>query len=172
MERKQRILYSISHRRTSSQPSVDDKKIELVDETKLLGTHITKDLKWNKNTKELIKKGFTRMQILNRAAGFTSNIEDLKSIYLIYVRSVVEQSAVVWHSSLTYKNRRDLERVQRCAVRVILKNNYKGYKSGLKTLRIQTLKKRREMLCLKFAKNCLKDEKLKKFFPVKKSEHK
>ena len=141
-------------------------------DTKLLVTHMTKDLKWNKNTKELIKKGFQRMQILNRAAGFTSNIEDLKSIYFIYVRSVVEQSAVVWHSSLTYKNRRDLERVQRCAVRVILKNNYKGYKSGLKTLRIQTLEKRREILCLKFAKNCLKDEKLKKFFPVKKNEHK
>ena len=104
----------------------------MVEETKLLGTHITKDLKWKKNTKELIKKGFQRMQILHRAAGFTSNVEDLKSIYLIYVRSVVEQSAVVWHSSLTYKNRRDLERVQRCAVRVILKNNYKGYKNGFK----------------------------------------
>ena len=34
------------------------------------------------------------------------------------------------------------------------------------------LQYKREMLCLKFAKNCLKDEKLKKLFPVKKSEHK
>ena len=167
------IIFNFSQKKQfTTNLSVNNENIELVEETKLLGTHITKDLKWNKNTKELIKKGFQRMQILHRAAGFTSNVEDLKSIYLIYVRSVVEQSAVVWHSSLTYKNRRDLERVQRCAVRVIMKNNYKGYKNGLKTLRIQTLEKRREMLCLKFAKNCLKDEKLKKFFPVKKSEHK
>ena len=163
--------FSRNHQFTTSL-SVNNEKIELVEEAKLLGTVITKDLKWNKNTKELVKRGYMKMQLLNRAAGFTSNIEDLKSIYLTYVRSVLEQSAVVWHSSLSSKNRKDLERVQKAAVRVILQQRYKGYKRGLKTLRIQTLEKRREMLCLRFAKNCLKNEKLKKLFPIRKIEHK
>ena len=79
------------------------------------------------------------MQLLNAAASFTSNIQDLRSIYLTYVISVVEQSAVVWHSSHNFKNRRDLERVQKAAVRVILKQKYTNYKEGIKTLNIQTL---------------------------------
>ena len=36
--------------------SVNEKEIEVVNETKLLGTFITNDLKWNKNTSELVKK--------------------------------------------------------------------------------------------------------------------
>ena len=141
--------------------AVDDQNLEVVKETKLLGTIITDDLKWVKNTKEIVKRSYQRMQLLNTAAGFTSNIQDLRCIYLTYVRSVLEQSAVVWHSSLTLKNRRDLERVQKAAVRVILKEKYKTYKQGLKMLNIQTLEKRREMLCLRFAKKCLENEKYK-----------
>ena len=83
--------------------SVNDKEIEVVDETKLLGTYLTSDLKWNKNTSELIKKAYKRMPLLSRAAAYTSNSQDLKRIYLTYVRSILDQSAVLWHSSLTKK---------------------------------------------------------------------
>ena len=119
--------------------AVDSENLDVVKETKLLGTIITDDLKWAKNTKEIVKKSYQRMQLLNAAASFTSNIQDLRSIYLTYVISVVEQSAVVWHSSHNFKNRRDLERVQKAAVRVILKQKYTNYKEGIKTLNIQTL---------------------------------
>ena len=95
----------------STQLSVKNENIEMVNEVKLLGTHITEDLKWNKNTSETVKKAYKRMQLLNRAAKFTNNTSDLNSIYLTYVRNILEQSAVVWHSTLTTKNRRDLERV-------------------------------------------------------------
>ena len=152
--------------------SLNGNNIEVLSEVKLLGTVITSDLKWNKNTKELVKKAYKRMQLLNRAAGFTSNISDLKSIYLTFIRSILEQSSVVWHSSLSSKNRRDLERVQKAAVRVILKKNYTSYKDGLQKLRINTLDERREVLCLRFAKNCIKNEKVKNFFPRKKNNHK
>ena len=152
--------------------TVNKKDIEVVKETKLLGTVITEDLKWNKNTREIVIKAYKRMQLLNKAASFTSNIQDLRCIYLTYIRSVLEQSAVVWHSSLTYKNRKDLERVQKAALRVILKSRYSNYKSALEILRIETLEKRREVLCLRFAKNCLKNSKVKNFFPEKKQLHK
>ena len=112
------------------------------------------------------------MQVLNAAASFTSSIQELRSIYLTYIRSILEQSAVVWHSSLTLKNRRDLERVQKAAVRVILKKKYTNYKNGLKLLNIETLEKRRELLCLRFAKRCVENEKVKNFFPKSNSSHK
>ena len=82
--------------------AVDSENLDVVKETKLLGTIISDDLKWAKNTKEIVKKSYQRMQLLNSAASFTSNIQDLRSIYLTYVRSVVEQSAVVWHSILNF----------------------------------------------------------------------
>ena len=39
------------------------------------------------------------------------------------------------------------------------------YEDALKKLNLQTLDKRREKLCLSFAKKCLKNEKVKNFFP-------
>ena len=114
--------------------SVNNKLLEIVNEAKLLGTIVTSDLKWKKNTKVIVGKAYARMQLLNKAAHFSNNKHDLRNIYLIFIRSILEQSAVVWHSSLTMKNRRDLERVQKSAVRVIMGQNYKSYKHGLKSL--------------------------------------
>ena len=150
---------------------VNNTKLEVVDECKILGTILTKNLTWNRNTSELVKKGFRRMQLLYKAASFTNSKPDLKAIYLTYIRSAIEQSAVVWHSSLTKKNRRDLERVQKAVVKVIMGSKFTTYKESLKKLKIQSLDDRRQSLCLGFAKKCLKNEKVKDMFPIKKSKH-
>ena len=154
-----------------TQLTVNDEPIEVVKETKLLGTFITEDLKWDRNTEEIAKSAWKRMQLLCKSANFTSNIMDLKSIYYTFIRSILEKSAVVWHSSLTNKNRQTLERVQKAAVKIILKNNYRNYKQGLNYLKMDTLDERRRKLCLKFAKNCLKNEKVKGMFKKKTNLH-
>ena len=41
---------------------------------------------------------------------FIPAVNDLKDVYILFVRSILEQSAVVWHGSLTVDNKRDLER--------------------------------------------------------------
>ena len=51
----------------------------------------------------------------------------------IWLPKKLDQSAVVWHSSLSQKNRNDLERVQKSAVRCILGDNYKGYENALES---------------------------------------
>ena len=43
-------------------------KLEVVDETKLLGTIITKDLKWNKNTQMIVKNANAKMRMLHIAS--------------------------------------------------------------------------------------------------------
>ena len=93
------------------------------------------------------------MGILHRLNEYDVPIEDLVLIYIIYIRSVLEQSAVVWHSSLTTENRDDLERVQKTALKIILKNQYQSYESALQKMSLETLDHRRELLCLNFAKN-------------------
>ena len=39
-------------------------------------------------------------------------------------------------------------------------------------MKIETLEKRRELLCLRFANNCLKNSKVRNFFPKKEQVHK
>ena len=70
--------------------------LEIVNEAKLLGTTITNDLKWDKNTEELVKKANKRMAILRKISKFGASVEDLKTIYVAYVRSILEQSCTVW----------------------------------------------------------------------------
>ena len=48
----------------TSRITIDQTDIEIVENTKLLGTHITNDLKWDLNTKHIIKKANDRMQLL------------------------------------------------------------------------------------------------------------
>ena len=71
----------------------------------------------------------------------------------------MEQSCTIWHSSLTDDNANDLERVQKCALKIILKENYKNYQHALNLLELESLENRREFLCLKFAKKSLKNKK-------------
>ena len=96
-----------------------DESIEVIDSTKLLGTIISKDLKWDLNTAAIVRKANARMELLRKAATFGPPVQDLKDIYILFIRSILEQSATVWHSSITFENSSDLERVQKSAVKII-----------------------------------------------------
>ena len=92
-------------------------------------------------------------------------------IYKTYIRSVLEQSCVVWNYNLTKKNERELERVQKVAVRLIL-GNYESYKEALQNLGLDSLKERRNILCIRFAEKCTKNPKTKDIFETTTKEHK
>ena len=91
---------------------------------------------------------------------------------MLQIRSKLEQSAAVWHSSLTKKDSRDLERVQKAALKVILGEKYQNYEDALRTIKIDSLEERRQKICLKFAQQCLRNEKLRDMFPKNLSDHK
>ena len=111
------------------------------------------------------------MQILRIASTFDPSWADLKIIYTAYIRSLLEQSCTGWHSGLTQENSEDLERVQKSALKVILKESYKNYSNALNILELESLKDRREFLCLQFAKNNLKNDKINYFFPKNTKVH-
>ena len=149
----------------STRLAIDGKPIEVINSTKLLGTIITSDLKWDKNTNHIVKKANARMELIRKVASFGAKKEDLKNLYILFVRSQLEQSAVVWHSSLTEENIQNLERVQKSAIKIIMGEEYQSYRKSLNFLNLDTLEERRKMLCLKFAKSALKNEKASKMFP-------
>ena len=145
--------------------------IEVIDSTRLLGTIISNDLKWDLNTAMIVKKANARMELLRRVVSFGTPVEDLKTIYMLFIRSLLEQSATVWHSSLTEENVNDLERVQKSALKIILQEKYKTYKQALAQLGLESLSERREQLCLNFAEKCLKNQKTKDIFPLNPKSH-
>ena len=148
----------------------ENKVVEVVDKMKLLGTILTNDLKWDANTSYLVKKAYKRMQLLHNVAKFTKETTDLKSIYITYIRPVLEQSSIVWHSSLTKENCDNLERVQRSAIRLIMGRKNFNYKESLLKLNLTSLEERRTSLCLNFAKRATMNNRTKKMFPLRKEQ--
>ena len=89
----------------------------------------------------------------------------------MFIRSRLETAVAVWHSGLTNEQRENLERVQKMAMRVIFKKQYSSYQNSLKLLKLDSLEIRRQKLNLKFAKGCLKIDKLSPMFPLNEVEH-
>ena len=117
---KKLVIFNFSNNyKFTTRPALDDETLEVVDQAKLLGV-LTNDLKWDANTEMLVKKANTRIELLRKAASFSPSIEYLRTLYILYVRSIVEQSCVAWNSSLTLENINDLESVQKAAVRLML----------------------------------------------------
>ena len=74
-------------------------------------------------------------------------------------------------TSLTQTDRQDLERIQKAAVKIILRSDYKNYEQALNILNIESLDQRRETMALKFAKNSLNDKHFSKLFPLRITKH-
>ena len=123
-------------------------------------------MKWDKNTDRIVKQANISMRLLHKALQFTRSISVLKRIYFQRIRSKLEYGCKVWHSSLTMKNRNDLERCQKSSLRLILGPMYESYEQALKYLHIDTLDQRREKLCISFAKKCIKLNNMKSLFPT------
>ena len=155
----------------TTEVKVKDEALEIVEEVKLLGVIIDKNLKWENNTSYLVKKANKKMRMLHVAAKFTRNRGHLMQIYKTFIRSNLEFSSNVWHSSLTNENRQDLERVQKAALKVILRNDYKDYDEALRLTGLQSLDSRREKIGLRFVKNSLRNANFSKLFPLKKIKH-
>ena len=168
---KTKLFNSTSNYQFTTRLLLKNEPVEVIDSTRLLGTIISNDLSWDQNISKIVKNANARMELVRRVASFGTPVEDIKNIYILFVRSILEQSATVWHSSLTQENINDLERVQKSAIQVILQENYSSYKQGLAQLNIESLASRREQLCLNFAQKCVKSEKLKHMFPLNEKSH-
>ena len=167
------MIFNFSRKpKFTTRVSMNEQVLPVIRETKLLGTVISDDLKWDKNTAEIVRKGNARLLLLRRAREYTNSRADLKTIYIAFIRSLLEQSSSIWHSSLTQENTTDIERVQKSALRIIQREKFIDYETSLRELDLETLQERRKKLALKFAINCKSNEKTKHLFPPKEKKHK
>ena len=125
---------------------LNGQNLDVVQKAKFLGVIITNDLKWDANTESLVKRANKRMELLRKVSSFGTSKDEKRNIYILFIRSILEQSCVVWHSSLTKANEEDLERVQKSAIRIILGRNYDDYSKALSEVNSDLLKYRRQEL--------------------------
>ena len=141
--------------------------LEQVNQTKLLGVIIEDDLSWAANTKLLLKKAFSRMIILRKLVEFEVSKTDMITIYILFIRSVLEQSSVVWSSSLTQDELMGIERAQKVALRIIYQNNYISYENALSLSNLSKMYNRFQNFLLRFAIKCAKNDQTKDMLPLK-----
>ena len=146
---------------------LEDSLLPQVKQTRLLGVIVSDNLSWHANTANLVKRCYQRMMILKNLYKFSIPVEELVNIYCLYIRSVAEQSSVVWSSSLTVGQKYDLERVQKVALRIILGDEYSSYENALELTGLDNLQTRRSALSLNFAKKCVKNDRARDMFPLK-----
>ena len=149
----------------TSQIQMEGEVLELVSQTKLLGVIVNNTLTWDANTQYLVQRANSRLRLLHKLVSFSVPVDDLVNIYILYVRSIVEQSCQVWHSSLTLENLHDLERIQKNALKIILQEEYQTYSNALSLTGLKPLFQRRNELCIRFAKACTKNDLTKAMFP-------
>ena len=103
--------------------------------------------------------------MLHKFSKFTKNKVHIMHLFKFQVRSVLEYCSTVWHSSLTESDSKDIERIQKAAVKLIMGKNYQGYSNSLNFLKLDSLHERRKKNALKFAKKSVANINFSKFFP-------
>ena len=84
------MIFNFTHDyQFSTRILVEDKKIEQIQETILLGVLINNKLNWDQTTKFLVQKANSKMRLLHKLVGFGKD-KTLKSIYINYLRSHLE----------------------------------------------------------------------------------
>ena len=110
-----------------------------------------------------------RLQLLRAVASFGTDPQVMKLIYMQYIRVILEGSCQVWSGGLTARNRKDLERIQKIALKIIMPSM--KYRQALLYLNIEPLELRGKLLTLRFARNARNHPMLKHLFTLNHNIH-
>ena len=165
------IIFSRSKQDFTTRLYINNVMLEKLSVIKLLGIWLEEDLSWERNTREICKKAFSRVHILSKLKFVGIKREDLLDIYKLFICSFTEYCSVVFHSSLTQKQTKKIELIQSMCLKIILGNEYKDYSSALKLCNMSSLQDRRSERMLKFSLKCTRDKYNSKIFPLNTNSH-
>ena len=160
------MIFSRSEEDFATRLSVNDKILNRVRESKILGVWISDTLSWSRNCAEICKQAYSRLSMITRLKYVGVKIEDLIDIYILFIRSVTEYCSVVFHSRLTQEQSDKLERIQKTCLKVILTDMYIDYNSALEMTGLDTLQSRRLKRCLDFSVKCCEHPRNKRLLPL------
>ena len=159
------------HTQSDHQPlRLSGRELQSTDCVKILGVKITKDLKWDVHTTDIIKRATGRLFMLTTLKRFGLSLDDLKTIYTGFIRPLVEYAVPAWHPGLTEHQHYALERVQKRACKIILGKKYTSYQDALVLCQLTDLRSRRDQICLKFANKLLEHPDFRSWLPNNRKE--
>ena len=102
----------------------EGKVYDNVEEFTLLGvdfvSHQRYGVKWDKYLLKCIRNAYTNMWILKRLVEMGVNMQDLLMTYLSRIRVHLELNVPLWHFSISQKLSKNIEKVQKACVYIIL----------------------------------------------------
>lgn len=140
-----------------SEPPFSDLKIgteplSYVNKAKVLGMWLQNDLKWDTQVSNMLVKANRRLFMLRSLKKFGFDMDELLVVYKSYLRPVLEYAAPIWHSSITSKQRHEIERIQKRACKTILgHHHYYSYEDALSECQLEHLDSRRTSQSFNFA---------------------
>ena len=96
------IIVDFRKNKNEKQPLIiNGQNVEQVDNYKFLGTHISNDLKWQKNSTDIVKKARQRLYFLRTLSSFNIQQRILVNFYRAIIESILTRSITVWFGSAT-----------------------------------------------------------------------
>ena len=90
--------------------------------------------------------------MLRRLKKLGASQTEMVDVYCKQIRCILELAVAVWTPGLTKTESNQIERVQKCALHVIVGDSHESYGQSLDILGVERLSDRRTKLCLSFAK--------------------
>ena len=97
---------------------IDNIALPSLNVVKILGVMIEADLKWNAHVTEIIKKCNKKLFMLRRLKTYNLPVCDLVTVYIGYVRPVLEYCVPLFTAGLTSRQINYLESIQKRACRM------------------------------------------------------
>ena len=135
---------------------------------KLLGIHVQQNLKWDTQIVSMCKTFNRKLYFLRQLKRFRIPTNDLKTLYIQYVRPALEYASPVWFSGLTKKQVECLEKLQRKAFRIILTSEYcriHSYTDICVLLNIPPMSDRLEKVSINVGKSIINSSRYRDWLP-------
>ena len=127
-------------------------------------------MKWEVHISDVIKKATGHLFMLTTLRRFGLPLEDLRTIYIGFIRPLVEYAVPAWHPGLSEIQHYALERVQKRACKIILGNKYISYQNAVHQCNLTESKARRDQICVQFANKLLETPKFRSWLPCFRGE--
>ena len=148
-----KISCLLRHQTPNYNVSLNSSELKSLTQMKLLGITIQNNLKWDSHVAHIVYRASCKLFTLCilRKSGIPRS--DLVSVYICYIRPVVEYASQVWHSSITKQQAKQIE-LRAC--RIILGcQEYQRYSTALTIFDLLSLKSRRDILFNKWSNKLL-----------------
>ena len=141
-----------------------NRKLEVVEEMKLVGYQLRTDLKTISNTNYIVKRAWKRMWVLRRLKSMGAKEQDLLKVLRAQVLSVLQFATPAWSTLLTVLECARIESVLKTGLYLVYGERYQSFNWALKEAQMCSLKDQRTKMLKNFTRRCLRNNKFKTWF--------